>query len=285
MTVKKIESDEPLELYVFDDEVPKSLQKEVYENMLDMEFHVNWYDSPASRYYPRTKEYDHSKKNPSVHRCPLAWDDESLSHRAPVVYKLWEHIRDNVLTKVSDTAFEIEGRAEGMPNYMRGISPRYGERGTDGIGWNVYFHGIENYNLKKPKAIHRDNHRPEKDGYYTLVYFANDEWYPSDFGETIFWGSDPERKTGDYTGRYESDQKRDFPIGPAVATVSPLPGRFMLYDSRFLHGTKPCHPRAKEMLYGLVFRISKVGIAQRDGNVASDLIPYEQSDFSNHEGV
>ena len=241
---------DPWYLKVFDNQVPKDLMERTWEYVLDEEYHVTFYDPPASKWYPRTKTYLSPDTNyPSTHRCPLAWDDKSLEERSPRIFELWQHINNNVL----DGKFEIEGKAEGMPNYMTGISPRYGEKGTPGIGWNVYIHGIDNWLRKRPKAIHRDNHKPEEAGYYTLVYFSNIVWYPSYFGETIFWADAPD--TGDHTGFIDKDQDRGFPIGPASNVVSPLPGRFMLYDSRYLHGTKPVHVSSEHQLYGIVFRL------------------------------
>ena len=56
--------------------------------------------------------------------------------------------------------------------------------------------------------------------YFNIVYFPNQEWHPTWYGETLFHGNDA--TTGDYTGRYQSDQKRNFPIGDVENVVEPM---------------------------------------------------------------
>ena len=88
--------------------------------------------------------------------------------------------------------------------------------------------------------------------YFNIVYFANREWHPQLYGETLFFSND--NVSGDYAGKFSNDQGRGYPIGEAENVVTPLPGRFMFYDQRYLHSVKPIAHYSPEKLMGVVFR-------------------------------
>ena len=143
-------------------------------------------------------------------RSPYAWDDQSLHERALPVRELWSYINNTLL----DGKFSIDGVPEGM-NYMTGISPVQGiprpdgSPGRQGVGWRVYADGMDREFRARTKAVHRDSIYLDDDSSYTLVYFANPEWHPQLYGETLFHSDDA--TTGDYTGKYEDDQPRWLP--------------------------------------------------------------------------
>ena len=238
-------------LEVYDNEISKELQSEIWEHLLDCEFCENFYDHSHSIWTPRTDTFYTPRTRPAGARLPIAWDDQSLQARDPVVYKLWLEIN-----KILENSYTIEGIQEGM-NYMTNISPLPGitkpdgSPGTPGIGWRIYCSGNEREPGARTKAIHRDNPFVDQDQYFNIVYFPNQEWHPSWYGETLFHGNDA--TTGDYTGRYQPDQKRNFPIGDVENVVEPRPGRFMVYDARYLHQHKPTAENSF-LNIGLVFR-------------------------------
>ena len=240
-------------LTVIDHEIDISLREKVWNFLLDSEFCVNHYDQNHSNWYPRENHWHIPRNFPGALRCPIAWDDNSLEHRAPVVHELWVRI-NNLL----DNRFVIEGVPESM-NYMTGISPLQGITRSNGqpgalnSAWRVYGDGMDHEFRARSKAVHRDNPFLEHDEYYTLVYFANLEWHPQLYGETLFHGNDAD--TNDFTGKYEQDQPRNFPIGDIENVVAPRPGRIMLWDSRYLHQIKPCAMYAPENLLVISFRL------------------------------
>jgi len=186
----------------------------------------------------------------------LAWDNKSLEHRAPVIYELW-----TTLNQVLDNQYMIEGVPEGMSRYMTGISPLSSlarpdsSPGTPNCAWRVYGSGNERELRAHTKSIHRDSPFMDREDYFNLVYFANAEWHPQFYGETLFHSNDAD--TGDYTGRFEKDQTRNFPIGEVENTVAIKPGRFMLFDARYLHQVKPSAFYAPNIM-GIVFRLQKI---------------------------
>lgn len=252
----KIEKQGTYHLSIYDNEIDIDLQSHVTNFLLDSEYCVNFYDHSHSLWYPRTDTWVTPRTHPSQPRLPLAWDTESLKHRAPIIYKLWESI-----SSVLQDQYIIEGVPEGMPNYMTGISPlssltkQDGTPGKPNCAWRVYGSGNERELRTQTKSIHRDSPLLDREDYFNLVYFANKEWYPQFYGETLFHSNDT--STGDYTGKWESDQQRNFPIGEVENLVPIKPGRFMLYDARYLHQLKPAAHYAPNIL-GLVFRLQKV---------------------------
>lgn len=233
-------------LSIYDNEISKDLQLKVTNFLLDSEYCVNFYDPGHSFWYPRTDEWKTPRMFPSQPRLPLAWDEFSLQSRAPIIYDLW-----NSINLILSNRFILEGLPEGM-KYMTGISPLSSISGQPNCGWRIYGSGNERELRARTKSIHRDSPFLDDDKNFSIVYFANEEWYPQYYGETLFHSDDA--KTGDYTGRFEHDQTRNFPIGEVENVVTPQPGRFMLFDSRYLHQIKPAAHYAQNIL-GIVFRV------------------------------
>lgn len=243
-------------LSVHDGVVPIELETQVREYLLDKEWCTHFYDHSHSLYYPRTRSWEFPRTHPSAPRCPLAWDNVSLEHRANIVFQLWQCINTHL-----DNQYTIEGVPEGM-SYMVGISPLGGIPRPDGSPgktadcWRVYGDGSEHERRGHTKAVHRDSIYLDDNSNYTLVYFANDHWHPQYYGETLFHSDDAD--TGDYTGRFEKDQNRGYPIGDVENVVAPRAGRFMLFDSRYLHQIKNVAIYAPDNLMVVSFRIKKI---------------------------
>lgn len=241
------------ELSVIDQGVPTVLQKQVWEFLLDQEFCVNFYDQNHSNWYPRKNYWHIPRTKPAALRCPLAWNEQSLEHRANPIYQLWQHI-----CTITNDRFVINGVPESM-NYMTGISPlsgitkANGDAGAPNSAWRVYADGMAKEYEARSKAVHRDNPFTHDASCFTMVYFANPEWHPQLYGETLFHSDDSD--TGDFTGKYEQDQPRNFPIGDVENVVAPRPGRIMFWDSRYLHQIKPAALYAPENLLVISFRL------------------------------
>lgn len=251
--MSKIDKTGTYHLSVYDNEISQDLQDRIYDFLINSEYQVNFYDPPHSKWYPKDDVWVTERNWPSQPRLPLAWDEHSLADRAPVIHELW-----TAINQVLDNKFEIEGVPEGM-HYMTGISPLSsldkpdGTPGKPNSAWRVYGSGNERELRARTKSIHRDCPYLDKDCYFDLVYFANKEWYPQYYGETLFHSDDP---TGDFTGRFEQDQARNFPIGDPEAVVTPRSRRFMLFDARYMHQVKPAAHYAPNML-GVVFRLRR----------------------------
>lgn len=234
-----------LELSVYDNIVTDQTQQAVYDFLQDSTWCVNFYDPPHSKYHPRSKTYQTSRDYPASHRLPIAWDENSLLGRAPVINQLWTE-----LNGYFNNRYQINGATEGM-SYMTGISPL-----DNGYGWRVYGDSMDHQWRQRPKSIHRDSNAITKKNQRTIVYFANRSWYPNLYGETVFHRDDVDRVTGDYTRRFEKDQSKKYAISHAGSVVSPSPGRVMIFDSRYLHQIKPTADYADELLLAVVFRVT-----------------------------
>lgn len=248
------------ELKIYDNAVSADLQAKIYNYLLDSEYCVNFYDQNHCNWYPRQNRWEIPRTRPAALRLPLAWDLISLEHRAPPVFELWQTI-DGVF----GGDFAINGVPESM-NYMTGISPLQGITRADGSAgspqsaWRVYGDGMDKEYRSRTKAIHRDNPFLSDNSMFTCVYFANLEWHPQLYGETIFHSD--QAHTGDFTGKYEQDQPRNFPIGDIENVVAPRPGRIMLFDSRYLHQIKPTACYAEQNLLVMVFRLQRKTLSQ-----------------------
>jgi hypothetical protein len=253
MSRKKLPGSYDLE--IFDNEISPLLINKVYDFLLDSEYCVNFYDQNHCNWYPRKNVWHIPREKPAGLRLPLAWDENSLGYRAPIVYELWQNI-----SSLLDHKYTISGTPESM-NYMVGISPLQGITRSDGSpgapnsAWRVYGDGMDREYRARSKAVHRDNPFMDDDQDYTLVYFANPEWHPQLYGETLFHSD--EADTGDFTGKYENDQPRNFPIGDVENVVAPRPGRIMIWESRYLHQIKPAALYAPDPLLVISFRIRK----------------------------
>jgi hypothetical protein len=237
------------QLTIFDDEIDQDLQTRVSNFLLDSTYFVNFYDPPHSTWNPRTDTYTTTRNLPSQPRLPIAWDNDSLRQRVPVIYELWQ-----ILDQITGNRFCIEGVPESM-YYATGISPLSSLSGMPNTGWRVYGSGNERELRARTKSIHRDSPFLDRDDYFNLVYFANAEWHPQFYGETLFHSNDA--YSGDYTGRFEQDQKREFPIGEVENVVDIRPGRFMLFDARYMHQLNPSAVYAPNIM-GVVFRLQVV---------------------------
>lgn len=243
-------------LSVHDNVVSKPVETLARDYLLNSEWCCHFYDPTHGLFYPKTQTFEFSREHPSAPRMPMAWDETSLEHRANPVFNLWLEISSHL-----DNAFAIDGVPEGM-TYMTGISPvpcvpkPDGSPGMQSNGWRVYGDGSEHERRAHTKSIHRDSIYLDQDCYYTLVWFANELWHPQYYGETLFHSNDA--NTGDYTGLFEKDQNRGYPIGDVENTVAPQKNRFMLFDSRYLHQVKNVAIYAPQNLMAVSFRLKQI---------------------------
>lgn len=192
-------------------------------------------------------------------RSCFASDEHSLEKLHPKIYDLWLKINS-----VLGNEFVIEGFPEGMPIDQLNSKDVIPETLDPNLekGWRVYANAQPTESVKRSHGIHRDSFDLENETYYTLLYVANTEWYPSWFSECIFYPNDIDNDTGDvqqYQSMLYFNQNRNFSIGWADEgkIVSPKPGRIILYDSRTLHTTRPSAIWAKCSRKVIAFRLRR----------------------------
>jgi hypothetical protein len=240
----------PFEIH--DDVINEQLQKEVWEYIQHQKFYASRkdrdYPNPGTilEYYPfeNKKEYlDEtlpSVNNQFMHRCIFGDNEMDLMNHAPIL-KLWLNINKNLGNK-----FKIAGDPENIAIKA--------PKGRTGVTSRVYVNAQPEETIKRSHGIHRDTIDMNETKNYTLLYIANPEWYPSWFGENVFY-EDDEQSLDHQQYQKGFGQSRKFGIGDPYAIIPPKPGRVILYDGRTLHTTKPTSSWAKEMRYAVVFRI------------------------------
>jgi len=236
----------------FDNIVPDDLRWRVWDYMIRQDFHatrkdVSYPDVGSVIYYKpidNKKEYMDdtipSVNNQYMHRTVFGANEQDLINDHPVISELWDTIN-----KQFNNEFIIDGDPEGIADSK--MKYPYA---------NVYVNAQPSETIKRSHGIHRDTIELNKEGYYTLLYIANLQWYPTWMAENVFYSND--ESTGDIQQFQKGlGQSRGFNVGYPFAIVSPKEGRIILYDGRALHTTKPAAPWAEQMRYAIVFRIRK----------------------------
>jgi hypothetical protein len=236
---------------IHDDAIPVELRKEVWEYIRGLEHYAMLKDAKYPQvgtvvhYQPEEnkKEY-YDKSLPSwnsqfMHRVTFGNSEEDLLiHRHRPIHKLWKAINAQLGNR-----FEIAGDKEGC--YSKNSS-HFLQR--------IYVNVQPNEEIKRSHGVHRDTIDLNEDKNFTLLYIANMEWYPTWFGELMFYEND--ESFGDKQ-QYQKGwgQSRNFGVGYSFATIPSIPGRIILYDGRMLHTTRPVADWAETFRYSLAFRV------------------------------
>lgn len=235
---------------IHDDVISKEQQDTVWKYMRGLEHYAMMKDATYPKggtvvtYFPEDKKQEYLDKSlPSwnsqfMHRVVFGNTETDLAFRHPVINKLWNNINKHLGNK-----FTIEGDKEGCwspsnNNYMA----------------RVYVNVQGNEEIKRSHGVHRDTIDMNEEKNFTLLYLANPVWYPTWFGENIFYENDD--STGD-TQQFQKGwgQSRNFNVGYPYATIPTVPGRIIVYDGRTLHTTRPVSEWAQDFRYSLAFRI------------------------------
>lgn len=239
---------------VHDNCIDPNLQKKVWDYIQRQKFYASRkdraYPNPGTivEYYPieNKKEYleelSGSVNNQFMHRCIFGDNEMELMNHPPIL-ELWLAIN-----KFLGNKYKIDGDPEGIAIKA--------PKGRSGVTSRVYVNTQPNEEIKRSHGVHRDTVDLSQENNYTLLYIANPEWYPTWFGENIFYESDNESNDKQ---QYQKGfgQSRGFGVGEPYATILPKPGRIILYDGRTLHTTRPTAVWSNEMRKAVVFRIKR----------------------------
>jgi hypothetical protein len=251
LSIKWSNMNKQLPYEIKDDVIPTELRKEVWEYIRGLEHYAMLKDAKYPQvgtvihYRPEEnkKEY-YDKSLPSwnnhfMHRVTFGnSEEELLIHRHRPIHRLWKAINAQFGNK-----FEIAGDKEGC----------YAKNDKN-LMQRVYVNVQPNEEIKRSHGVHRDTIDLNEDKNYTLLYIANMEWYPTWFGELMFYENDD--TCGDKQ-QYQKGwgQSRNFDVGYPFATIPSIPGRIIAYDGRILHTTRPVAEWADQFRYSLAFRV------------------------------
>lgn len=249
----------------FDGCIDQDTRESVWNYIQNQSWHVAWKPINTNHkhydYVPnKTKGWQRMdpqwQPNMFMPRAVFASDEYNLREDHPIIYNLWKKINT-----VLNDEFEIAGAPEKMPmDFINKWPAPLPKDESLQPGWRVYANSQPNEHIKRTHGIHRDSTDLNDKNNFTLLYVANLEWYPSWFGECVFYPNDNEGLTGDYQQYQKGNgQSREFPIGwlDEGKVISPVPGRIILYDSRTLHTTKPPAIWAEEDRKVIAFRLRK----------------------------
>jgi hypothetical protein len=245
-----------MNIQVIDNAIDEELRKEVWNYLQDQVWYIKYkQDSSLESYVPSRDGFDVPNKNPlAVHgttlaRTALACDKNYLKARHKPIFKIWEMINHSLGDK-----YDITGHPEGLPQqFLKEYTPFTAIPNLK-AGWRVYTNGQYQENIKHSHGVHRDNPILDDDTTATILYIANLEWYPTWFGEVVFYS---DKATGDKQQFQVADasaQRRNFDIGWPEKIVAAVPGRIICYDGRTLHTTRPTALWAPVPRVALAFR-------------------------------
>jgi hypothetical protein len=250
------------QIEILDDAIPLDLRTQVWEYLADQTWFVRPMKSaslqktkseteffiPSKDGWDYCEKFGTSKYGCSTPRTLLAVDEYYLKTKHKIIGTLWKSINQALGNK-----YEITGEPEGMSiDNMPEWKPRTAVPGLT-AGWRVYTNGRPKEPFYNQYGIHRDNINLDEEGTFNILYCANLEWYPTWFGECVFYGDEV---TGD-TQQFQKEaynQSRGFNVGYPTQIVGSVPGRLIVYDSRILHNTRPASNVSNGMRVTIAFR-------------------------------
>jgi hypothetical protein len=230
----------PYNIDVYDDIVEPAIQTKVWEYLQKQIWHQKWVPKEENRVlYYRPEDGINwmlpkaMHMSSSMHRCPLASDENSLKELHLPIYVLWQKINRALGNK-----FALTGLPEGMWDTETNV-PAPSDPNLS-PGWRIYVNARHNLQVGGNSYVHRDSPILDRDDYVTMLYVVNAKWYPSWNGDLRFYPDDPNGTTGDHQQfNGYNQQQRNFNVGwlDQGRIVSPVPGRLVVYDGRCLHAT------------------------------------------------
>ncbi len=239
------------DVQVLDNRISDELRQRVWEYLENSRWCATWKAPSAA--FPKFGDYIPAKDPARIwyswqhrlnlstlqHRAAFASDETTLQQH-PALLELW-----NCINQQFDNQFEITGHPEGMPADPKDTSWQPPQPANSELkpGWRVYANAQFDESQKRTHGVHRDSPFVDDDSYYTILFCANPEWYPTWFADCVYYDEDPEGLTGDDQTFQNLEgminQNRKFKIGWPSKIVSPVPGRIICYDGRTLHTTHP----------------------------------------------
>jgi hypothetical protein len=248
------------EVNVYDNLVSKELHKDLWEYLISRVWAHAWLPKEGVMQLYRPSDYDDSwysayvPRHLNQPRTLFGSDEASIKSQHPLVWQLWNEINAKL-----NNEYEITGNTEGTVWKDYPCPPT--EDPALKQGWRVYANATPHDMLATGGYIHRDSKNLEDTDSVTIIWVANQEWYPSWGGELTFYPEDPTGSTGDHQQfNAAGQQSRGFKIGWADEgkTVSLKPNRLIVYDGRTLHSTAPTKHRFNtEQIRRIVFRARK----------------------------
>jgi hypothetical protein len=250
------------EVRTFDNVVSKELHDELWNYLMDQSWHQLWMPIPGDLQIYKPSNWDMGWINAaSIHRtlsqprCLFGSDEASIKRDHDPVWRLWLEVNQAL-----NNEYEIAGIPENM-HLDSEVPPTIDPKLVQ--GWRVYANASMHDLIQLGGYVHRDNKNLLDEDTVTILWVANQEWYPSWGGEILFYPEDHASESQDvqqFNAIEHSQQRRGFRVGwpDEGKTVCLRPNRLVVYDGRTLHSTNPTRHRYDSMpSRRVVFRARK----------------------------
>jgi len=242
----------------------KQLHYEIHDHVVTSELHRKvWYyiqglehyamlkdasdpkDRTIIHYIPKeNKQEYYNKELPEwnkqfMHRVCFGLNEQEIQTNHPIIFELWNQINSHFGNK-----FVINGDVEDCY-----------DKNDPYLMQRSYVNVNPKEEIKRSHGVHRDTVNLERTDHFTLLYIPNLIWYPTWFGEMMFYEND--ELSGDFQQFQKGQgQSKGFGVGHPFATIPTVPNRIVLWDGRMLHTTRPTAQWATQLRNSLIFRVS-----------------------------
>jgi hypothetical protein len=242
----------------------KQLHYEIHDHVVTSDLHRKvWYyiqglehyamlknsfdpkDRTVIHYVPKENKQEYYNKdlpawnNQFMHRVGFGLNEQEVQDKHPVIFELWNQINSHFGNK-----FVISGDEEDCY-----------DRNNPYLMQRAYVNVQPKEEIKRSHGVHRDTVDLEQTDHFSLLYIPNPIWYPTWFGELMFYENDD--SFGDFQQFQKNrGQSRGFGVGHPFATIPTVPNRIVLWDGRMLHTTRPTAQGATQLRNSLIFRVS-----------------------------
>ena len=272
------------DLQIFDGMIDSELHREVYDWISNTSLYTKWIGiethnkavQTINEYIPAIDGRTSSKHilgaesaisdmvelfRFSMYRHPIGWDDASTCHFSPIVYKLWNTINEKILNGKGSLDGGLKEGINGLTGYKGYYKNREDYYTKYGVPKNKVGNGFVSYiNARstdpmqndrigrRSGQMHKDTDPRAKaeEPYYTILFIANQEWYPTWGGDIIYY---------DDVDTGAKHWKRGYDLGWASKIIGNVPGRIIMYKHCITHSAMAPRLDAEEMTYRVAFRI------------------------------
>jgi hypothetical protein len=235
---------------IHDDVISPELHRKVWYYLQGLEHYAMFKNAPDPKdrtvisYIPRDNKQEYYNKgimgwnSQFMHRVSFGLTEQEIQLNHPTIFELWTEINSHF-----DNKFTIRGDAEDCWSKK---DPCLMQR--------IYLNVQPKEEIKRSHGVHRDTSNIKQTDHFTLLYVPNLIWYPTWFGEMLFYEND--NSLGDFQQFQKNQgQCREFGIGHPFVTIPTVPNRIVLWDGRMLHTTRPTAEWATQLRNSLIFRV------------------------------
>jgi len=225
-------------LKYFDNQIPKDLHEDVYNYIYSFNWQARYRNMPDPSIISSTRGF-RNDLNPytlkkTIYRCGFGKNLDTLKFHQPI-FNLFNYINSNIF----NDKFLLEGKPINHYQQYGFLESDDCSLDKDFLGHLAYLNAEPYEPVKRTRIPYRDwdNSPLNDERFFTIAFVANQIWNPVYHGEMFFYN--------------DNDQH----VGNFEHFIPNIPGRVILYDSRYLHNSKPTGTHSKELALRIKFRV------------------------------